>query len=35
MNNTAFAINNAGQIVGISDPPGDTMTYAFSGRTAR
>jgi probable HAF family extracellular repeat protein len=28
MNNTAFAINNAGQIAGISDPPGDATTYA-------
>ena len=28
MNNTAFAINNAGQIVGISDLPGDTITHA-------
>jgi probable HAF family extracellular repeat protein len=28
MNNVAFAINNAGQIAGISDPPGDSTTYA-------
>ena len=28
MNNAAIAINNAGQIAGISDPPGDATTYA-------
>jgi len=28
MNNIAFAINNAGQIAGQSDPPGDATTYA-------
>jgi probable HAF family extracellular repeat protein len=28
MNNAAFAINNAGQIVGQSDPTGDATTYA-------
>jgi probable HAF family extracellular repeat protein len=28
MNNAAFAINNAGQIAGISDPTGDATTYA-------
>ncbi len=28
MNNAAFAINNAGQIAGISDPAGDATTYA-------
>ena len=28
MNNAAFAINNAGQIAGLSDPPGDATTYA-------
>ena len=28
MNNAAIAINNAGQIAGISDPPGDTTTHA-------
>ena len=28
MNNAAFVINNAGQIVGTSDPIGDTTTYA-------
>jgi probable HAF family extracellular repeat protein len=28
MNNVAFAINNAGQIVGESDPAGDATTYA-------
>jgi probable HAF family extracellular repeat protein len=28
MNNVAFAINNAGQIVGESDPQGDATTYA-------
>ena len=28
MNNAAFAINNAGQIAGISDSPGDATTYA-------
>jgi probable HAF family extracellular repeat protein len=28
MNNAAFAINNSGQIVGISDPPDDATTYA-------
>jgi probable HAF family extracellular repeat protein len=28
MNNIAFAINNAGQIAGISDPTGDSTTYA-------
>jgi probable HAF family extracellular repeat protein len=28
MNNVALAINNAGQIAGISDPPGDATTYA-------
>ena len=28
MNNAAFAINNAGQIAGISDPLGDATTYA-------
>ena len=28
MNNLPFAINNAGQIAGISDPPGDATTYA-------
>jgi probable HAF family extracellular repeat protein len=28
MNNAALAINNAGQIAGVSDPPGDTATYA-------
>jgi probable HAF family extracellular repeat protein len=28
MNNAAFAINNSGQIVGISDPRGDATTYA-------
>ena len=28
MNNAAIAINNAGQIAGISDPPGDTTTDA-------
>jgi probable HAF family extracellular repeat protein len=28
MNNAAFAINNAGQIVGESDPAGDATTYA-------
>jgi probable HAF family extracellular repeat protein len=28
MNNAAFSINNAGQIVGISDPKGDATTYA-------
>jgi probable HAF family extracellular repeat protein len=29
MNNAAFAINNSGQIAGISDPPGDATTYGF------
>jgi probable HAF family extracellular repeat protein len=29
MNNSALAINNAGQIVGISDPTGDATTYGF------
>lgn len=29
MNNAAIAINNAGQIVGTSDPAGDGTTYAF------
>lgn len=28
MNNAAFVINNAGQIVGTSDPTGDATTYA-------
>ena len=28
MNNAAIAINNSGQIAGISDPPGDATTYA-------
>jgi probable HAF family extracellular repeat protein len=28
MNNVAFGINNAGQIAGQSDPPGDATTYA-------
>jgi probable HAF family extracellular repeat protein len=28
MNNAAFAINNAGQIAGTSDPEGDATTYA-------
>ncbi len=28
MNNAAVAINNAGQIAGISDPKGDATTYA-------
>jgi probable HAF family extracellular repeat protein len=28
MNNAAIAINNSGQIAGISDPPGDAATYA-------
>jgi probable HAF family extracellular repeat protein len=28
MNNVAFAINNAGQIAGQSDPPGDQTTHA-------
>ena len=27
MNNAAIAINNSGQIAGISDPPGDATTY--------
>jgi probable HAF family extracellular repeat protein len=29
MNNLAFALNNQGQIVGISDLPGDNVTHAF------
>ena len=29
MNNAAIAINNAGQIAGISDPPGDTTRSAL------
>jgi probable HAF family extracellular repeat protein len=35
MNNLALAINNAGQIVGISDPPGDATTYAVLWRNDR
>jgi probable HAF family extracellular repeat protein len=29
VNNSALAINNAGQVVGMSDLPGDTTTHAF------
>ena len=29
MNNVAFALNNAGQIVGISDLPGDNVAHSF------
>lgn len=29
MNNSGLAINNAGQVAGISDLPGDTTTHAF------
>ncbi|HTV26356.1 MAG TPA: hypothetical protein VMF32_01080 [Xanthobacteraceae bacterium] len=35
MNNIAFAINNAGQIAGQSDPPGDATTYAVLWQNGR
>jgi probable HAF family extracellular repeat protein len=35
MNNVAFAINNAGQIVGESDPAGDATTYAVLWQNGR
>jgi probable HAF family extracellular repeat protein len=35
MNNAAFAINESGQIVGISDPTGDATTYAVLWQNGR